>query len=328
MKLRFLMWDGKGNIIISGKGKEEFLRYYSQLEPMMFWIDLEGYDEDDLRWLARQFMLHRLTLEDCLRRNQRPKIELYDGYIFTTLNLAYEDPTGDIEFEDIYMYISKRYVISLHPLPIHVIDDLFMDKEFKVELCEYDPDFIYHRLLQETFESYYPLFHILEEEFEVMEDQMYKGFEQNIRGQAFLRNLFKLRSNIITLEKFSNIQPTELENLLAREQDIISKEIRLYFRDILDNAYRLKSKLEYLKETSNNLLVIYTSSVNLVLQDIMKYLTIVTAIFAPATFVTGFFGMNFSAIPYHNSVLFWLSVLSMLLSVGLFIYWMYKRRWI
>ena len=328
MKFRFMMWDQGGNIIITGDTKEEFLRYYKLFDYMQFWIDIEGYEEDDLRWLARFFNLHPLSLEDCLRRNQRPKIEFYDGYAFSTLNIAYEEPKGEVEFKDIYLYLSKHFLISLHPSKLDIIDEMFADRDFKVELTEHGPDYIYYTFFEATFDSYSPLVETLELALDELEDGLYFALEGARVGQSFLRKIFSLRSNLITLEKFSNIYLSDFSELIEKLGDLLSEEIRVYFNDIVDNAYRYRRKLEYIKESSNDILQIYASSVNLVLQDVMKYLAIITAIFAPITFITGFFGMNFHSIPFDNPYWCWGSIISMVLSVIIFILWMKEKKWL
>ncbi len=328
MKFKFLMWDTRGNIIITGTSKEDFQKYSDMIKYSQFWIDISDYDEDDLRWLGRHFNLHPLTLEDCLRRNQRPKIELYDSYSFTTLNLAYEDPNGEVEFKDIYIYLSKHFIISLHPLEVDIIDDLFVDRDFKVELSQQGPDYIYYTLFEATFDSYSPLVEIMEDQLDTLEEAVYYSLEGARVGQDFLKKFFELRRNVITLEKFSNIYLHQFDEYLSKMGDLLSEDVRVYFTDIVDNAYRLRRKLEYIKESSNNILTVYSSSVNLVLQDVMKYLAIITAIFAPITFITGFFGMNFHAIPWDNTYLCWGSIISMFLAAIIFIYWMKEKRWL
>ena len=327
-RFRFMMWDQGGNIIIVGTSKSEFIKYYRLFDYMQFWLDIEGYEEDDLRWLGRFFNLHPLSLEDCMRRNQRPKIELFDGYSFSTLNIAYEDPIGEVEFKDIYLYLSRHYIISLHPSKLEIVDEMFADRDFKVKLTEHGPDYIYYTFFEATFDSYVPLIEALEIMLDELEDGLYEALEGAKVGQAFLRKIFSVRSNLITLEKFSNIHLGDFNDLLDRLGETISEEVRIYFTDIVDNAYRLRRKLEYMKESSNDILEIYASSVNLVLQDVMKYLAIITAIFAPTTFITGFFGMNFRAIPYDNPYWCWGSIFAIILSVILFILWMREKRWL
>src|SRR5881394_4486804 len=54
------------------------------------WINIDGLgDIEILRALGSRFNLHPLALEDVLDTGQRPKVELYDGYLFIVVKMLY-----------------------------------------------------------------------------------------------------------------------------------------------------------------------------------------------------------------------------------------------
>jgi Mg2+ and Co2+ transporter CorA len=61
--------------------------------------------------------------------------------------------------------------------------------------------------------------------------------------------------------------------------------------------------------------------------DIMRTLTVLTAIFLPLNLVTGFFGMNFDGLPLiHSSVGVWMaSAMMLVIALGLGAYFWRKR---
>jgi Mg2+ and Co2+ transporter CorA len=63
--------------------------------------------------------------------------------------------------------------------------------------------------------------------------------------------------------------------------------------------------------------------------EIMRLLTLITAIFMPLTLITGIFGMNFDFMPgLHKSYGFWLSVAAMVaVVIGMLIYFR-RKRWL
>ena len=46
------------------------------------WLHLERPREADRDWLEREFGFHPLAIEDVASRNQRPKLDAYDDYLF------------------------------------------------------------------------------------------------------------------------------------------------------------------------------------------------------------------------------------------------------
>ena len=55
------------------------------------WVNIEHPGALERAWLEEHFEFHALDLEDVESRNQRPKIDTYDEYLFSVLNLPVFD---------------------------------------------------------------------------------------------------------------------------------------------------------------------------------------------------------------------------------------------
>ncbi|MEO5965617.1 MAG: CorA family divalent cation transporter, partial [Candidatus Limnocylindrales bacterium] len=55
------------------------------------WLHLERPREADREWLEREFGFHPLAIEDVASRNQRPKLDAYDDYLFIVLHFPVFD---------------------------------------------------------------------------------------------------------------------------------------------------------------------------------------------------------------------------------------------
>ena len=90
-------------------------------------------------------------------------------------------------------------------------------------------------------------------------------------------------------------------NKLARDDyDVIDPADRMFFRDVYDHLVRLVDLNETLRELTSGALDIYLSVSSNRINDVMKTLTIISAFFMPISFVVGFFGMNFSGLPFDS----------------------------
>ena len=69
---------------------------------------------------------------------------------------------------------------------------------------------------------------------------------------------------------------------------------RDYFRDVYDHLIRISDLIDSYRDLLTGAMDVYLSTVSNRLNIVMKQLTIIATIFLPLTFVTGFFGQNFS----------------------------------
>lgn len=74
---------------------------------------------------------------------------------------------------------------------------------------------------------------------------------------------------------------------------IITPMTNTYLGDVLDHCIIITENLQQLKKSSDNLINLIFNTLSAHQNESMKQLTLVTIIFLPLTFITGFFGMNF-----------------------------------
>ena len=59
----------------------------------------------------------------------------------------------------------------------------------------------------------------------------------------------------------------------------------------------------------------------------MKALAILSAVFMPLTFITGFFGQNFEHLPFGSDPLMWGMVVSLFVTPVALLMWFKRRGW-
>ena len=108
-----------------------------------------------------------------------------------------------------------------------------------------------------------------------------------------------------------------------RDRDLL----RVRSRDVLEHIERVLSHVRRLESSIESAVQMHFSAVGQRTNDIMRTLTVLTAIFLPLNLITGFFGMNFDALPLiHNRTGIWIAVsLMVLLGTGLSVFFWRKR---
>jgi magnesium transporter len=122
--------------------------------------------------------------------------------------------------------------------------------------------------------------------------------------------------------------------LLARRGDPrVGERTTLYLRDVYDHLVRINESIEANRDLLGNALDAYLSAVSQRTNEIMKYLTIMSAVFLPLSFVVGFFGQNFDNLPYfrewvHSDRLMWGMIATCLGLPAAMLAWFRHKGWL
>ena len=81
------------------------------------WVNIESTGTLERVWLEENFDFHALEIEDVLSRNQRPKIDVYDDYLFIVLHFPIFDPAAGLNrftlLSDLWAQYGDRFIIDL-----------------------------------------------------------------------------------------------------------------------------------------------------------------------------------------------------------------------
>ncbi len=292
------------------------------------WIDFVGIDQtNDIQEIGQVFDLHPLTLEDIANAQQRPKIDDMEDYIFMSLKkFEYHNTTQVLDEEQISLVLGKTYLISFQEK--HGNDDFEVIKErirkSKWRIRKMWSDYLLYSLMDTIVDSYFVILEKIEDDIELLQDELLNSPNQNT-----LPKIQSLKHNLIILRK--SIRPVRemISSLQRFESRIFSEELDTYLRDLYDHTVQIADTLDTFKDTLSGSLDIYLSSLSNKMNGIMKVLTIISTIFIPMTFITGFFGMNFKYMPdfMGNPLSYlWFFGLMVLLAGGMVMFFKRKNR--
>jgi magnesium transporter len=294
--------------------------------PKVTWLNVDGLRKDDVESICNRFGIHYLITEDILSIGQRPKMDDIDGLLFCVLNMLYFDEKGSaVETEQISIVLGKNFVISFQE---DAHRDVFNPLRERLrlngsKLRQSGPDFLFYALLDMIVDNYYLVMEKLGEKIELL--------EEDIVRQANKRSLAKiniLRKEMIVLKR--SIAPVRelVGGILRSEHELIEERTEKYFKDVYDHIVQANDLAENYRDMIMNLQDLYLSNVSLKMNEVMKVMTIVTCLLAPATVIGGIFGMNFEKIPIiHNKYGFFIAVFFMLLIPVIMIVIFRRRGW-
>src|SRR3954462_5148659 len=94
--------------------------------PGLRWINIERPRSADQAWLEERYDFHPLDYEDVLSRNQRPKVDEYDDYLFIVLHFPrYDKNVSRLNAAEVDIFVGPDFLITLPNEPLERIEDLF-----------------------------------------------------------------------------------------------------------------------------------------------------------------------------------------------------------
>ena len=134
---------------------------------------------------------------------------------------------------------------------------------------------------------------------------------------------------MLRLRRISVKQMDILHRMSRGEFALIPADMRPFYRDVYDHLVRVVDLSENYRDLISGSLEAYLSVVSNRLNEIMKVLTIFSAIMLPLTFIAGIYGMNFDNMPELHSRYGYFAVLLIMIAVAVGMLLFFKGRgWI
>jgi magnesium transporter len=288
------------------------------------WIDLEHQDERALGVLRESFDFHPLTLEDCLHFDQRPKLEEYGAYLFIVVHgFKVSGDLHDVEPLELHAFLGKDYLVTVHEAPIPELETVWKRVLGDAALGRRGADFIYYLIVDTIVDANFAILDRLSDALDEIEDEVLNRHKQEHLGQIFM-----LKRVLVSMRRVLSPQRDVFAILSKRGHPCISEMTSLYFRDVYDHLVRIYESIDTGRDLLGNALDAYLSMVALRTNEIMKRLTILSAVFLPLTFVTGFFGQNFTHLPFDSDALMVVAIVSLIVIPSGMLLWFWRWGWI
>jgi magnesium transporter len=287
------------------------------------WVDLQAQDDAALALLKERFDFHPLALEDCKNYDQRPKLEEYGGYLFIVVHGFRAAPGAEkVQPLELHAFLGKDFLVTVHDEPLPELDAVWKRAAGDAALARRGCDFLYYLVVDEIVDANFRLLDDLSEVLDEIEDQVLHRHDH-----SHLERIFDLKRVLVTMRRVLSPQRDVFAILSKRGHPCISDRTSLYFRDVYDHLVRIYESIDTGRDLLGNALDAYLSMVAQRTNDIMKRLAVMSAIFLPLTFVTGFFGQNFVHLPFDNDAFMWSMIAACVAIPGGMLLWFYRSRW-
>ncbi len=293
----------------------------------LVWVDMEAPTEDDEKILADVFHFHPLTIEDAIATRNQPKVEAFADYLFFIVHgVKLETNSYNFVTKELDGYLGKNYVVTYHHENFRSIDKVKRQVRNSPFVCGRGADYLLHQILDELVDLYIPVVDDFDVAINDIEESIFRSKTTN---DQILEEILNLKRSIARLRRITSKQLNVLYRISHGEFPLIEDKHLPFFRDVFDHLQRVSDLAESYRELISGLLDIQFNVVSNRTNEIVKVLTIFSAIILPLSLIAGIYGMNFDNIPElhtRNGYFVTLAVMVFIV-VGLLIYF-WRKGWI
>ena len=262
-------------------------------QPESFvWLGLVEPDHELMEQVRLEFDLHELAVEDAQNAHQRPKIEEYGETLFVvlhTVTLAGEA----MHFGETHVFLGARFVITVRHGKSAGYASVREKTESTPSRLATGPGYVLYSIVDFIVDHYQPCMEYLQYRFRQVEQDLFKPDPPTDNLEQF----YNLKNELLALQAAAAPLTDICTQLLRFHGDIIPKENRIYYRDILDHVARVTDSADRVREMINAAMQVALAQVTIRQNEVVKRLAGWGAILAVPTMVFSWYGMNFRFMP-------------------------------
>src|SRR3954454_11150358 len=294
------------------------------------WINIKRPAPVDRAWLEEHFDFHPLDYEDVQSRNQRPKIDEYDEYLFIVLHFpVFDKAVGRLNAAELDIFIGPHFLLPLPTAPLPPVEYLFercrSSEEVREAMLSKGSGYLLYKIVDDSFDYCFPMLRKIGNKLERVEEELFEG-----RSEEVVRDISNVKQEIINFRKVIRPQRPVLHDLEKVKTRYLATDLDLeiYFDDIVDAHERIWDMLENYKEVVEALAETNESVISHRVNDILRVLTSISVIVLPLTLIASIWGMN-SHVPGEQSTTgFWVIVGGMFVMFAAMVAYFHRRGWL
>ena len=295
------------------------------------WLNIESPTEVETAWLAEHYEFHPLDLEDVLsRRRQRAKIDEYADYLFIVLHFPrFDKRAGRLQAAELNIFVAEDLVITLPNEPLKPLSSLWSrcerGDEAREQYMSKGSGFLLYEIVDTMYDYCFPILDKIGFKLDSIEDALFEGESDDL-----VRDISNTKQEIINYRRIVKPQRTTLRLLDRSTQRYAPQDLDIYFDDIVDKSERIWDLLENYKEVAEALEATNESVITHKLNDIIRLLTILSAVVLPLSLIASIYGMNVDLLPFAEDGAFSLIfplILMVVIGIAL-LAWFRHKRWL
>ena len=315
--------------------KTETVEYFAQDfldaeldDDHLSWLSIYDLsDSNSIKQLCTKLNIEKLSIENIFTKQRRPKLEEYPNYIyFNVIFTDTKDEDSDHLIENqVTFFLGKDYLITMQ----HGKKGYFNDVRERIEhgkgkIRRQKSDFLLYRCIEAIIDNYY----IMMDKITIITDNIESRLHFQ-EDKSILHDIETEKRKLIQLRNIARPLRDITDQINSSETPLIYKDNVKYFRTLFNHCNNLISEIDSQIQILDGLANFYYAAQGQRMNEIMKVLTIVSAIFIPLTFIAGVYGMNFENMPELKMKYAYFAVIGIMFIIAiLLIIYFIRKGWL
>jgi magnesium transporter len=320
----FVFNDGK----LVGSGLDtDALRLVRSDKGLLIWVDLAQPTPEEAKMILEDvFSFHPLAIEDALSDTRYPKVEDYEDYLYLVMHAVAFTRQDQFRTSELDFFIGKTFLVTHHTEPLPMVNSTIERIQKNPAAITRGMDRLAHFILDGMVDAYQPVLNNLTQDLRTLEDSVFVARHSE---PTVIKEFRERKREIALLQEIVRPQRDVVNRIARGEFKIIRPVLLPYFRDLQSNLSRIEATASSLSDQLYLTLDVFLNKASYETNEIIKVLTLLTAITTPTVLIGTWYGMNFQDMPeLHLPHAYPIAaVVTILCTVALTI-WLRKRHWL
>ena len=254
------------------------------------WLGVFEPTAEEFGEIARRFDLHELAVEDAIKADQRPKVELYGETLLIVVKTV-AHPEAGIVLGELLVFVNPAFIVTVR----HGAGELSGVRERverRPDLLAHGTGVVLYAILDHVVDSYGDVAQAIDGEIQAVEREVFSAERANPAEQ-----IYKLEREVLDLYRAVAPLSEAVDEISAGRFEAVPDELHEYLRDVHDHLRRVAGRIAGFRELLGSALQANLTQVSVRQNEDMRKISAWVAIIAVPTMVAGIYGMNFDNMP-------------------------------
>lgn len=259
------------------------------------WFSVKEPGAAELKRIQAQFQLHDLAIEDAHTTHQRPKLEEYGDTIFMAVHCA-KLKGEEIVHGQLHLFVARQFIVLIQHGASVRYDSVQSRCERCPELFENGSGYALYAVLDQVVDQFLPMAVLHQKKLDELEAAIFK----TSLDTPLIERIYELKKGVARLHNLAAPIADICAELSRLHPDIVTKDLKPYYRDVQDHVERIARITVMLREALSDAMQVNLAVVTVRQNEVVKRLAGWGAILAVPTMIFSMHGMNFQNMPQYE----------------------------